>query len=391
VCVRGVRAGNIGWMLSALVFCGVTAVVPVTAAQSANKTVRSNSVAVKDLILSGAHRFDEPPLAFGVAVSTVGDRVGYSPNLPQGGFVDPVSQPRYASHRLSAKWNGENNLSLGGSVAVRHFTSLRDRFKFSTYRIDASYALPALSVNTATSLDISLGSNRADQLHKNSYTQIGDNLIKQVTVNSPNDLFWRATLAQEQVLTGRTRYGFFSGVGQTISGHRGLLGTGVDGTGCSYDFQLYANGGVVDQRDICGDIYSMQRIYPDESSIESDLQVAPRKDMQNNAWFYRVGGNLTTNFKRWQTRLSFYHQRYVRDVLDQRIRSRGGKVYDRNNVVSLQATRYVNSSLSYSATLEYNQHQFLDDLPVLYTRLTSDRFEGDVVYLTLQLNYLFGM
>jgi len=85
-----------------------------------------------------------------------------------------------------------------------------------------------------------------------------------------------------------------------------------------------------------------------------------------------------------------YHQRYIRSRLDRRIRSKGGEVYDRNNVISLQATRFVTTSLSFSASLEYNQHQFLDELPVLYTRLTSDRFEGDVVYLTLQINYQLG-
>jgi len=148
---------------------------------------------------------------------------------------------------LSVKWNGENSLSLGGSVAFRHITSLRDHFKFNSYRINARYALPAMSAKTATSVEFSVGSNRADQLQKNSYTQIGDNLIKRVSVHSPNDLFWKASLTQEHLLSARSRYGFFSGFGQTFSAHRGLTGTGVDSSGCSYDFQLHTNGGVVDQ------------------------------------------------------------------------------------------------------------------------------------------------
>jgi len=245
--------------------------------------------------------------------------------------------------------------------------------------------------DTVTTLDFSIGSNRSSRLDKNSFTRLGDNLIRQVSVKSPSDLLWRASLSQNQKLTTRTRYTIFSGVGQTVSRHSGIEGVGVDSSGCIYDFNFLSEGGSVSQRDSCGAIQSMQRIYPDELSIERDLAVAPQKDLQNNGWYYRIGGDLTTNFGPWQTRLAFYHQRYVRDQLDQRIRNVGGQVFDSNNAVTLQATRHYSNKFSYTAALEYNQHQFLDELPVLYTRLTSDRFAGDVIHLTLRVNYLFGL
>ena len=75
--------------------------------------------------------------------------------------------------------------------------------------------------------------------------------------------------------------------------------------------------------------------------------------------------------------------------MDKRIRNFGGEVLNTNNVVTLQATRFMSGNLSYTATLEYNQHQFLDELPVLYTRLTADRFSSDVVHMTVSVNYLF--
>ena len=88
----------------------------------------------------------------------------------------------------------------------------------------------------------------------------------------------------------------------------------------------------------------MNRVYPDELSIERDLSVAPQRDMENNAWFYRVGGNLTSSYNSWQTSLGFYHQRYVRDLLDQRIRNFGGEVLNANNVVTLQALSLIHIS-----------------------------------------------
>jgi len=319
----------------------------------------------------------------------VGDRVAYTPNLPDGGFADPVNRARYDSRFLSAHWHSGRRLSIDTTIARRNFTSLRDNFRFNSFGVDASIRLPAIDRGTVTSLELSIASNRTRQLNKNSYTQIGDTLIKQVTVKSPSDLHWRASLSQNKKLTTHTSYTLFSGVGQTVSQHSGIGGLAIDASGCSYDFQFFTEGGTVDQRDRCGAVRTMKRVYPNESSIEREHSIAPQRDMQNNAWFYRVGGNLTARFRSWQTQLAFYHQRYVRDELDARIRSFGGEIIDRNNVIALQATRFVSSRLSYTAVLEYNQHQFLDDLPVLYTRLTSDRFSDDLVHLTVQFNYAF--
>ena len=139
---------------------------------------------------------------------------------------------------------------------------MRDDFKFNSYRLDVSYRLPAMAVDTITSLDFSIGSNRASRLDKNSFTQIGENLLRQVSVNSPSDLHWRASLSQNQRLTQNTRYTLFSGVGQTLSRHDGIDGSGVDSTGCVYDFQFFSEGGTIDQRDACGAIQSMNRVYP---------------------------------------------------------------------------------------------------------------------------------
>ena len=376
--VRSGRASSTQCVCLALVFFVGGSCAPLVAATITNQ-IPSLSQGV----------YEASAFNVGLGFGTVGDRVAYSPNLPDGGFSDPVSKPRYESHSVSAHWQVNSKLSVGGLLAQRNFTSLRDDFKFNSYRVDVSYRLPAIAVDTITSLDFSIGSNRASRLDKNSYTQIGENLLRQVSVNSPSDLHWRASLSQNHKLTKNTRYTFFSGVGQTLSRHDGIEGSGVDSTGCVYDFQFFSEGGTVDQRDACGAIQSMNRVYPDELSIERDLSVAPQRDMENNAWFYRVGGNLTSSYNSWQTSLGFYHQRYVRDLLDQRIRNFGGEVLNANNVVTLQATRFMSGNLSYTATLEYNQHQFLDELPVLYTRLTSDRFSNDVVHMTVSVNYLF--
>jgi hypothetical protein len=329
-------------------------------------------------------------LVLGLGVATVGDKVQYSPNLPEGGFRPAESRQRYAGNLVSAQWSLDDALSLSAVLESRRFTSLRDSFEFRFYQLDASFALPALEGGTTTSVDLSIATNRAARLHKNSYTSFGDNLIKEVTVSSPRDMQWRASLRQVKQLTDKTSYGFFSGLGQTWTQHREISGMGVDTSGCQYDFNFNTGGGVVSQRDVCGSVRSMLRVYPNEDSIERDLSVAPTMDMQNNAWFYRVGGNFSTRYKKWRAQLAFYHQRYWRSVLDQRIRSYGGEVYDRNNVVTLQATRFLSPRLSYTAALQYNEHQFLDELPVLYTRLTSERFAGDSVHFVVRMNYQFN-
>ena len=181
--VRSGRASSTRCVCLALAFFVVSSSTPLLAATITNQFPSS---------IQG----DSEASVFnvGLGFGTVGDRVAYSPNLPDGGFSDPVSKPRYESHIVSAHWQINNKLSVGGLLARRNFTSLRDDFKFNSYRLDVSYRLPAIAVDTITSLDFSLGSNRASRLDKNSFTQIGENLLREVSVNSPSDLHWRCLL-----------------------------------------------------------------------------------------------------------------------------------------------------------------------------------------------------
>ncbi|OED42765.1 hypothetical protein AB833_05370 [Chromatiales bacterium (ex Bugula neritina AB1)] len=327
-------------------------------------------------------------LSFGL--STVGDKVSYTPNLPTGGFAPPRKKPRYQSRITSINWQANPDWRFTGEHQQQRFISLRDNFSFNRLSFSAEYQLPAIQPHTRTSLDFTISSNRSSVLNKNSYTRIKDNLLTSLRINNPSDLQWQTNVSQTRDISTHSRLTFFTGMGRISSGHDGITGLVRDSSGCQYGFDFGNSGGEIDQLGQCGTVTALNRQYPSDATISRELGVAPIKDLQNNAWFYRVGGGLSTSHQRWSGHIAYYYQQYLRDDLDSRIVANGGTIYDNNQVLALEATHRTGKKLSLSATLEYNQHRFLDKIPVLYTRLTASRFRNDVVYLTLRANYSFA-
>ncbi len=321
--------------------------------------------------------------------STVGDTVNYTPNLPGGGFATPKQQPRYQSKNLAFGWQASPSWYLQGKTQLQQFVSLRDNFTFNKFSIGAQYQLPAIEAGTRTALEFNVSSNRSSALDKNSYTQVSSNLLTSLRIHSPADLQWQTNISQTRKLSTHNHLTFFTGMGRITSRHDGVTGQVRDNSGCNYGFNFGDNGGEINQIGECGTIKTLNRQYPSDETINRELGVAPVKDMQNNAWFYRVGGGFSTRRQRWLGHIGYYYQQYLRDDLDGRILANGGTVYENNHVLALEATHRTTDNFSLSASLEYNQHRFLDAVPVLYTRVTSSRFRNDVIYFSLHANYAF--
>jgi len=117
----------------------------------------------------------QAPLSLQLELATVGDSVNYTPNLPQGGFAEPEKKSRYQSHKASLDWRPGSHWLLNAALAQSDLTSLRDSFKLSSYELAAELTLPATIPGTKTTLRVATRSNRSNNLHKNSFTQINDN------------------------------------------------------------------------------------------------------------------------------------------------------------------------------------------------------------------------
>ena len=93
----------------------------------------------------------------------------------------------------------------------------------------------------------------------------------------------------------------------------------------------------------------------------------------------------------WLFSANYYYQRYYRSQLDQRINADGARVHSHNHVLSGKADYRLSNGLTLSATAEYQRHAYLDEIPVLYTKLTSDWFNNSAVFFTVNINYCVSL
>ncbi len=325
------------------------------------------------------------PVQLTVEHKTVGDTVQYTPNLRSGGFASPTRKKRFQESSLRFFWQTTSGVSVEGGLSERSFTTLRDHFGFLQSHLTLRLAL----YNTAeqkTSLWVSLSSNRASALQKNSYTAIGNQVIRSVTVQSPSDYSlefgsdWNVNLGPHSRIHAQ-----FS-LGSTDTYNAGLNGDLARGN-CDYQFEFGQSGGSVELSDPCGDMTALSRIYPNDATVNQEFGVSPANDLRNRAVFTRVGIGVSKSFSTWSVGANYYYQQYFRDKLDNSIESSGNNTYKYNQVLSLTARRQLTRQITLGAQADYHRHRYLDEVPVLYTRLTSDRFEDDAVFFSINMTY----
>ena len=181
----------------------------------------------------------------------------------------------------------------------------------------------------------------------------------------------------------------YGSTGKTDTSHDGLTGLLTRGN-CNYSFDFGSAGGTVNQIDTCGNLSALSRTYPDDATVQQEFGVSPVLDLQNRSTFIRAGASARKSFNRWTLTADYYYQRYFREALDDRILQAGGEVHDSNHTFATSAGFRLTRALTLTAKAEYHQHRYLDHVPVLYTRLTSERFNDDAVFVSLNLNYRFS-
>jgi len=320
---------------------------------------------------------------------TVGDSVDYSPNLPQGGHATAVERRRFDENTAQITVHRGQKLSLHGTVGQRQFTSLRDNFEFNAIGAGLRYQFYTGSTGS-TYLMFDFDSNRAGRLNKNSYTTIDNQVIKSVSIDGPSDSQLTLGFQHLKSFGNTANFSVYGHIGKTDTSHDGLSGLLTRGN-CNYSFDFGAAGGTVSQIDTCGNLTALSRIYPDDSTVQQEFGVSPVLDLQNRSTFLRAGASVSKNYNRWILSAEYYYQRYFRERLDDRITQAGGNVYDSNHTFTTSAGFRLNRDLTLTATAEYHQHRYLDVVPVLYTRLTSERFNDNAVFVSLNLNYKFSL
>lgn len=258
---------------------------------------------------------------------------------------------RFTENAVRFQWQKDDRLTITAGFSARKFTTLRDHFSFLQTTLTAQIT-PQHLPTKQTSLWLTISSNRADELNKNSYTTIDNLVLTSAKVQKPEDLKVEFGLNRGIQLSPSTRVlGSFS-AGATDSRHSGIAGN-ISRGACDYQFKFHENGGVVNQVNQCGNITTLNRIYPNDESVEADFGVSPVKDFRNKSIYGKVGIGFRKDYNKWSFTSRYYYQRYFRDASGSGDTTLSGNSYNYNQVFSVETSHRLTNNITVAAHIEY--------------------------------------
>lgn len=308
---------------------------------------------------------------------SVSDKVGYSPNLPAGGFADTVQKPRFQAHGVTLSYAPDRRTQYHMMVGKRQMNSLRDAFSIN----ELSAGLSRRFVSERTSryslgVGVDASMNHAPEIYKNSYTQYADHLITEVRLVEPRDV--RLSLSADMTITVtdrlRMRIALSGGLSQTSQ--KEVMGLARLDNDCRYAFNASTQGGSVRQVEHCGDLLSYEQHYQSNQAVNDRLGFSVADDLTYRDYFLGPQVSLGWRHGVWAFGTGYAFRHYVRPTLDQRMRDTG------DSPVSNSHSAFANTSVDVfrhwqvEARIKYQRAAFLDDIPFLYNALTHDRYRG---------------
>lgn len=320
-----------------------------------------------------------------LALESVEDNVNYSPNLQTGGFAAPQSRPRFRAYSVGVKWQANPRTSLSASFAQREMNSLRDSFDISQLSIEATRTLSPEAARYTFGASVNLSMNYSDVLVKNSYTSYNGAVIQGASIARPQDqsltagLFAGLPLRHGFALSSRVAVGVLS------SDHESIEGQGQSGDGCEYAFTASERSGSLIQQGSCGDLLSYSQEFNSEAGVEDRLGFLPSQDVSYRARFLEAGAGLGWTRQALTLMLDYRIRRYQRGQLDQRIQDNGDTPTRISQIASANVSYRLSERWSVSMSSLYQSAPYLDQVPLLYTAFTSNRFSKSTA-----LSFLFS-
>jgi len=320
---------------------------------------------------------------------SVGDRVEHSPNAVGGGFEPVTKRSRYAGGRLTLDWRASPEWHLSGSVGRRSITFLRDSYTVDGYHIGLARRLPSPSERTALALVLDVDARRADELYKNSWTEIGGVRLTGASLFDAADETVMLSVNARTRVRPTTHVTTLIGVGRTRATHARLSGVGTDGKGCRYGFEATASAGEIELLEPCRNVVAFHEAYTSEAGIERRLGFSPGADLAYTGRVLQGGVALEHVAGRLGLSLGYVYRRHDRGAFDERIRARGGTAVEASHTSSFRLGFAASRTVELGLGAHYRSTSYLDELPLLYNAFTNDRFAKNVLSFSGSLTLSF--
>jgi len=326
-----------------------------------------------------------------ISTESVGDQVDYSPNLEEGGFATPERRSRYQSARFEYTHQQSPESLLNISLSQRQLANLRDTYEINQVEISTVHRFKLLP--SRYFFDVAFGAlfNHSDRLVKNSYTTYDGNLITRSSIVNPQDQTLYFNLMTGLKLGGGFSVRALSGAGITRSDHQSVNGVGRSADGCQYAFFTDGNGGSLDQLGSCGDVISYQQTFANEEGVEDRLGFRASRDIAYLARFIQTGAQISWASQRFAASFGYRYRRYFRGELDQNIEAEGRTPVRVSQLLDAEVSYNPTARWRLSLAATYHSAPFLDDIPLLYTAFTSERYNNaDALSFRLRGSWYFG-
>ena len=317
-----------------------------------------------------------PGFSMSVIHGTVNDDVAYSPNLPAGGFAPAQNKARFNSNRIKLSYSTSVNSRIDVGLGQLRMTSLRDEFVINSLKAGIQRTVYT-SVDRKYGLDLGLftGFNYATQIHKNSYTNFGDQLITDVRLLNPRD--YRLTLAGKLgvVLTDQLQLTVELNGGSTRTTQRSIKGMARLSNNCRFQFNANESSATVRQLDSCGRLQSFERQYNSDNTLTEELGFSVARDISYTEYFAGTRVALTWRKDKLRLKAGYAARGYNRPTLDSRIRNSGDQPVTSSQQLDVGVYRDIFDHWQISTGAIYQKSAFLDDVPFLYSALTNQRYQ----------------
>ena len=323
------------------------------------------------------------PAGFAITLQyeTVGSKVNYAPNLPEGGFAKEDRRSRFTASGFVVSHKSRQNNSYYLSYKRRQLNSLRDAFTINEFSagIAKRFELPA-SKRVALNLSLDAIVNHTSEIYKNSYTSYSDTLITEVRFSDPRDARLTFTANVAYAITSHLQIvaGVRGGLSKTDV--RKVSGTAIRDNGCAYEFEATTQGGSLQQVEACDSLVSYEQHYPNNETLKDNLGVSVADDLTYRDYFFAPKLSLHWQRAAWTLGTGYEFRQYFRPSLDHRIRQAGGTPATRNHIAFANASIQFLKHWQIGAQVKYQRSAFLEDIPFLYNALTYERYNGKGVF-----------
>jgi len=315
--------------------------------------------------------------------------VNYTPNLPEGGFADPQKKQRYSQQKITLSNKFDNDYSLIAWFSSYQLVSLRDLASVNQIEFGIRKEFERKH-GGGYYFSTGIKHSYASRFEKNSFTTTDEGIVTTANIHDPADITLSLAAGFNQRLFSNTAFYSDFTVGYQQTKFTQLEGRGVSNSGCKFQFLSQNNGGQITQTEPCGLVNTYKQTFPNDDLLNDRLGVSPSADIQYSGWYLGNDFRLSQSINpRILVSASYGFRFFSRNDIDEDSDNAFHVPVNFSHNILVEIQGKITPNLSLAVQGNYQIAPFLESVPFLYTRYTSNRYDRSAPSFSLSASYRF--